>query len=132
MTRQETIEKVMQEFGKHGIERPAVAMAYDLAIHMNIPQDMIYSGMRMVVGNAVGVSIDEAAESCGKDFFESVTKDFLEENPDITEENLAEAMKLVGEEALNNAMEDTNFPAADIMKAAALVQAKEFMEEHCN
>lgn len=132
MRKKEIVDKVMQKFGEYGIERAAVEMAYDLAVHMDIPRDVIYSGMRMVVGNAVGVSIDDAAEACGKDFFQSVMKEFLEENPDVTEEYLADAMKMVGEEALNDAMEDVNFPAADVMKAVTIGQAKEFMEEHCN
>lgn len=127
MTKKETIEKVMHEYGKYGVESHLVELAYDLAIAMDVPNGAIYHGMRMILNDEFGIQDDSAAKASGKALFEHTIQEIKRSEPNVSEEEIAMSLDDIGLENIINKFDKMAFRSSDKVKNAVKNEMEKYI-----
>lgn len=130
MNKEQTINKIMEEYAKYGIEKELAEQIYDLAIKMDVPQEAIYPGMRLNFNNALGIKDIGAAKESGKALAEHAISDVKKENPEATDKEIADGIEMVGIDALNQSMRGMSFPLLDEVEKAVKSAIENFVTDN--
>lgn len=89
MNKEQTINKILEEYRKYGIQKGLAEMVYDLAIQVDVPQEMIYPGMKLIFNNALGIDNKDVIEEVGEGFTQFSVNDTRKANPTATDKIIA-------------------------------------------
>lgn len=64
MTKEQIIEKIMGEYKTYGLTKKMAEIIYNLAVEFDVPNEMIYEGMRYLCNNQFGIDDITASEGC--------------------------------------------------------------------
>lgn len=91
MTKKQIIEKIMKEYSKYGIVniKEIAEKLYDSAVSANVPNEAIYSGMKMIFNQSLGIDNAKTVEEVGENFKEYVINNTRKSNPTATDKDIA-------------------------------------------
>ena len=119
MSKEQVINKIITEYEKYGIEKELIEQVYDNAIKMNVPKEAIYSGMRLIFNNNLGINDESAAKESGRALVKHAIGEVKKENPKATDKGIAEGIEIIGVDALIQNVEAISFPLMDEVDKAA-------------
>lgn len=93
MNREQAIDKIMEEYSKHGVERCLVEKMYDSAIQNDVSNELIYPGMKLMINNALGIDNTDVIKEVGEGFTEFAVNDTRQANPTATDKDIARNME---------------------------------------
>ena len=93
MDREQTINKIMEEYSKFGVVRNMAEQVYDSAIQMNVPKETIYPGMKMILNNTLGLDNAKVVNEVGEKFTENAVNETKKANPTATDDVIAKNFK---------------------------------------
>lgn len=93
MNKEQTIDKIMEEYSEYGIEKWLAEQIYDLAIQNGVADELIYSGMKMIFNNALGIDNTDVIKEVGEGFTQFAVNDTRKSNPTATDKAIACNMK---------------------------------------
>lgn len=128
MSKEQIIEKIMEEYSQYGLSRIMVEISYVMAILWKVPKESIYPGMRMIFNNVYGIKDDEPAIEAGKALFSSAIGEVKAENPDASDTDIANGIEYVGIDTLEESLEDLDFSLLGKVKESMLQSAKKYAE----
>lgn len=119
MNREETINKIMEEYSKHGVERCLVEKMYDSAIQNDVAKELIYPGIKLMINNALGIDNTDVIKEVGEGFIDFSVNDTRKSNPTATDKDIARNM----EEELSDGFDwealETSAEITDAIKESA-------------
>ena len=127
MNKEQIIEQIMEEYAKYGVEKTLVETIYDLGIQKEVPDEMIYPGIKFQLNNMLGFEDKETARDVGSALFESSLRGTREEYPNATDKEIADGIEMFGIEKMEESLEDMEFQLADAIKDKALSDVKKFV-----
>lgn len=113
MNKDQTIDKILDEYGRYGIEKELAELVYDNAIKMDVPKEAIYPGMRLIFNNNLGIEDENAAKESGKALVKHAIREVKNENPETTDKVIADGIETVGMDVLNQNLKAMSFPLSD-------------------
>lgn len=93
MNREQTIKKIMEKYRTYGIEKELVGQIYDMAIQFGVAEELIYSGMKLIINNALGIDNSGIIKEVGEAFKDCAVNDTKKSNPTASDEVIAKNMK---------------------------------------
>mgnify|MGYP002581953344 CR=1 FL=1 len=93
MNREQVIEQIMGKYRKYGIEKALVEQIYDMAIQFGVEEELIYSGMKLIINNALGINSSEVIKEVGEAFKDYAVNDTRKSNPTTSDKVIAKNMK---------------------------------------
>lgn len=130
MNKEQIIEQIMEEYAKYGVEKTLVETIYDLGIQKEVPDEMIYPGIKFQLNNMLGFEDKETARDVGSALFESSLRRTREEYPDATDKEIADGIEIFGIEKMEESLENMGFQLPDAIKDKALSDVKKFVNEN--
>lgn len=126
MNREQTINKIMEEYSKHGVERCLAEQIYDLAIQNGVADELIYPGMKMIFNNALGIDNTDVINEVGEGFTQFAVNDTRKSNPTVTDKVIAKNM----EEELADGFDWKSLELPDDITDAIKNAAEKFVESN--
>lgn len=128
LDKKQTIEKILKEYSKYGIVnvKEMAEELYDSAIQAGVPHEVIYSGMKMIFNQAVGIDNKETVEEIGEGFKEYAVNDTRKANPTATDKNIAKNFK----EELEDSFNWKSLMASDEIITATKNATERFIKEN--
>ena len=126
MDREQTINKIMEEYTKYGILKDIVERLYDSAIQMNVPKETIYPGMKMILNNILGLDNAEVVNEVGEGFTENVVNETRKANPTVTDKVIAKNFK----EELEDDFKWEDIPVFGELKNAIKQSTEQFIKDN--
>lgn len=93
MNKEQTINKIMEEYEKYGIQKELAEMIYDLAIQNGVADELIYPGMKLIFNNALAIDNKDVIEEVGEGFTQFSVNDTRKANPTATDKIIAKNME---------------------------------------
>lgn len=90
MNKEQTINRIMEEYGKYGIEKGLAELVYDMGIQTGVSHELIYPGMKMMFNHALGIDNKETIKEVGEGFTEFAVNDTRKANPTVTDKVIAQ------------------------------------------
>ena len=133
MNKEQIINKIMEEYGKHGITKEMAEIVYDMAITMDVPRELIYEGMRYQFNQAIGIEDESAINGVAKGFIEYAVNDDMVNNPMVSKEtikrNIAKEVIHEGIDKIEDSIKDTKGISNDIVKSF-MTNLTQFVKEN--
>lgn len=126
MNREQAIDKIMEEYSKHGVERCLVEKMYDSAIQNDVPNELIYPGIKLMINNALGIDNTDVIKEVGEGFTEFAVNDTRQANPTATDKDIACNM----EEELSDGFDWEALEASAEITDAIKESAEKFIENN--
>lgn len=126
MNREQTINKIMEEYSKFGIVRRMAEQVYDSAIQVGVSQEIIYPGMKMMFNQALGIDNTEAVKEVGDGFKEYAVNDTRKANPTVTDKVIAKNFK----EELEDDFKWEDIPVFGELKNAIKQSTEKFIKDN--
>ena len=126
MNREQTIDKIMEEYSKHGVERCLAEKMYDSAIQNDVSNELIYPGMKLMINNALGIDNADVIKEVGEGFTEFAVNDTRQANPTATDKDIARNM----EEELADGFDWEALEASAEITDAIKESAEKFIENN--
>lgn len=128
MSKEQIIEKIMQEYSKYGIVnvKEMAEELYDSAIQAGVPHEMIYPGIKMKFNQALGIDNKETVEEIGEGFKEYAVNDTRKANPTATDDVIAKNFK----EELEDDFDWTALEISDGIKNAIKNSTEKFIKSN--
>lgn len=126
MSREETIEKIMEQYGKHGISRDRVENIYDSGIQVGVAEEIIYSGIKLMLNCEFGLENTGITKEIGEGFGEYYVRATKEANSYATDKALTERFK----EDVDEFLELNILPLTSEMKTAIIGTLEKYIEEN--
>ena len=126
MSKKEIVEEILKEYSQYGLGRFEVEISYLLAIIWRVPKDSIYPGMRMIFNHVYGITDDQPAIDTGRALFSSVISEVKQENPLVTDKNIANGIDYIGIDTLEESLGDIDFALLDKVKQTMIESAKNY------
>jgi len=93
MHREQVIEKIAEKYRQYGIEKALVEQIYDMAIKFGVSEEPIYSGMKLIINNTLGINNSEVIKEVGEAFKDCAVNDTRKSNPTASDKVIAKNMK---------------------------------------
>ena len=126
MNKEQTIDKIMEEYSEYGIEKWLAEQIYDLAIQNGVADELIYPGMQMIFNNALGIDNTDVIKEVGEGFTEFAVNDTRQANPTATDKDIARNM----EEELTDGFDWEALEASAEITDAIKESAEKFIENN--
>lgn len=126
MNKEQTINKIMEEYEKYGIQKELAEMVYDLAIQVDVPQEMIYPGIKLIFNNVLGIDNKDVIEEVGEGFTQFSVNDTRKANPTATDKIIAKNM----EEELAEGFDWKSFELPEEITDAIKSATEKFIESN--
>lgn len=130
MKEKEIVEKILEEYSRYGLGRIEIEISYLLAIIGKVPKDSIYPGMRMIFNQVYGIKDDKPAIDAGKALFSHSIEGVRQENPLVTDQDVAKSIDYIGIDTLGESIEDIDFTLLNKVKETMLRSAEEYVLEN--
>ena len=130
MTKEQIIEKIMSEYKTYGLTKEMAELVYDLALKLDVPNEMIYEGMRYLCNKEFGIDEITAYEGVVQGVLNYSVNDSMKSNPDasrelISKNNACEILE-EGTEKLSDGLANIDSKFQEITKD----RLKKFVKEH--
>lgn len=86
MSKEQIIEKIMNEYAEYGLTKEIAELVYDLALKLNVPNEMIYDGMRYLCNKQFGIDDITASEGVVQGALNYAVNDSMRSNPSASRE----------------------------------------------
>ncbi len=93
MNKEQTINKIIEEYSEYGIENGLAEQVYDMAIQNGVADELIYPGMKMIFNNALGIDNTDVIKEVGEGFTQFAVNDTRKSNPTVTDKVIAKNME---------------------------------------
>lgn len=126
MNKEQTIDKIMEEYSEYGIEKWLAEQIYDLAIQNGVADELIYPGMKMIFNNALSIDNTDVINEVGEGFTQFAVNDTRKANPTVTDKVIAKNM----EEELADGFDWKSLELPDDITDAIKNAAEKFVESN--
>ena len=126
MSREITINKVVEEYSKYGIKREIAEQLYDSAIPFGVPKEIIYPGIKLIINGSLGLSNEGIAQEMGKGLAEYHIEETRKANKPTTDKVLVDRFM----EDVEEMLQCNVFPITPEMKAAIINTVVKFIKEN--
>lgn len=130
MNKKEIIEKIMKEYSQYGLSRIEVEISYVMAILWRVPKESIYPGMKMIYNKVYGIEDETPEIEAGKALFESTLREVREENPDVSDSDIANGVEYIGIDTMEESLNDLDFLLLSKVKESMLQSTREFVNKN--
>lgn len=126
MNREQTIEKVMEQYSKYGITKDRVENLYDSGIQIGVAEEIIYPGIKLMFNCEFGLENTGIAKEIGEGFGEYYIRETKKANEPTTDKALVNRFK----EDVEEILEQNILPVTTEMKMAIIGTLENFIKEN--
>lgn len=130
MTKEQIIEKIMGEYKTYGLTKEMTEIIYNLAVKFDVPNEMIYEGMRYLCNNQFEIDDITASEGVVQGTLNYSVNDSMRSNPgesrELISKNIACEILEEGTEKLSEGFANIDSKFQEIAKD----RLKKFVKEH--
>ncbi len=131
MNKKETVDKIMEEYVDFELNQQMVEDMYDGAIECNVPEEIIYPGMKYQLNEFLGVKDETVVNEVGQSFIDYSINDRKMNNEPCSKEHIKKVIaEEIVEDGIDKISEECNSLQPDI-KVAIKNSMKKHVEE-CN